>query len=88
MLLKFILAETHRAVYYLLTRGPLSQALSENVHLCMSRCIFTYKAVKMNTLVTNSSVEHFARHQKNQCFGLPNQEKQDSEYNCTVFIVH
>lgn len=84
MLLKFILAETNRAMYYLLTRGPLSQALSNNVHLCMSSCIFTYKVVKINTPVTNSSVKHFDSHQKTQSSSLSIARKNPGTMNTTA----
>lgn len=53
----------------------------------MSRGILTYKAVKMNTLLTNASVENFDRHQKIQCFDLSITCKtRDYEYNCTMFL--
>lgn len=64
MLLKFILVESNGTNYQLLTRAPLSQALSDNVYLDMSRYILTHKGVKMNMLLTNTSVEFFDRHQK------------------------
>ena len=89
MLLKFILAETNREIYQVLTTGPLSQALSENICLYMSRRILTHKAVKMNMSLTNASVENFDRHQKIQCFSLSITCKtRDYEFNCTMFIVH
>lgn len=67
----------------------LSQALSECACLYMSRCILTHKAVKMNTLLTNASVDNFDRHQKIQCFNLSITCKtRDYEYNCTMVIVY
>lgn len=61
MLLKFILAKG--AIYELLTRGPLSQALLENVCLYTSRCILTHKAIKMNYY--QMQVLKIDKHQKN-----------------------
>lgn len=87
-LLKFILAETNRAIYQLLTRGPLSQALSENVCLYMSRCILPYMAVKMNMLLTNVRVENFDGPQKIQWFSPSTTCKaRDYEYNYATFVV-
>lgn len=89
MLLEFISAESNGTNYQLLPRGPLSQALSDNVCLDMSRYILTYKGVKMNMLLTNASVEIFDRHQKIQYFNLATTCKMtDYEYNFTMFTVN
>lgn len=65
MFLKFILAETNRAIYQLLTRGPLSQTLSENVSLYMNRYILTYTEGKRNVLLTKASVGDLTGTKKN-----------------------
>lgn len=70
MFLKFILAETNRAIYQLLTRGLLSQTLSENISLYMNSYILTYTEGKRNVLLTKASVGALTGTKKIQYFNI------------------